>query len=122
MEKPDVDKVFKEYGLEVEEVESSGYKVLNIDKEISIDELQWDLKSCIIIASDKTGYKKLPFGGINSTLAHVYYIITDFDKYDLGYKYNKLATQQYGKSYYMDYKYRPELANRIDTIYSEREI
>ena len=34
------DKVFEEYGLHVEQVEPSVYKVLNTDKEISVDELQ----------------------------------------------------------------------------------
>lgn len=36
VEKVNVDKVFKEYGLEVEQIEPYVYKVLNTEKEISV--------------------------------------------------------------------------------------
>lgn len=55
-------------------------------------------------------------------MAYVYYIITDFDKYELGHKYIRIAKQQHGQAYYMDYKYRPGIADSIDTIYAKGEI
>ena len=42
------------------------------------------------------------------------------DNCDLGHKYNKLATKEYGDSLYDSYEYRPELANSIDTIYATK--
>ena len=59
MEKINVEKVFNDYGLEVQQVEPYVYKVLNTEKEISTEELQKDLTSCILLTSDRTGYKKL---------------------------------------------------------------
>ena len=114
--------IFQKYTLQAEEMEPVVYKILNTNDEISITELQWELVSCIVITSNRTKYKKLPNGGIHSIVAKVYYVITDFDRSDLGHKYNKLATLQYGMSVYRNYKYRPELANSIDTIYAEGEI
>lgn len=113
--------VFEKYGLEVEEIEPEVYRVLNTEKVISVDELQWELESCILITSDKTGYKKLN-SGINSRLAYVYYVITDYDKDDLGCKYDDIATGQFGESLYRSYQYRAGHNESIDTIYAEGEI
>lgn len=113
--------VFAKYGLEVEELEPEVYQVLNTEKSISVDELQWELESCILITSDRTGYKKLSTG-INSRLACVYYIITDCDRSDLGFKYDDIATERFGESLYRSYQYRPEYHEGIDTIYAEGEI
>lgn len=116
-----VTEIFDKYGLEVEEIEPEAYKVLNTRKIVSVDELQWELESCILITSDKTGYKKLGTG-INSRLAYVYYIITDYDKSDLGYKYDDIATEQFGESLYRPYQYKAEHHDSIDTIYAAGEI
>jgi len=116
-----VTEIFDKYGLQVEEIEPKVYKVLNIDKEISTNELQWDLQSCVLLTSDDIGYKKLPVGGVNSILAHIYYVIMGYDRDDLGYKYDDIATEEFGESIYRAYKYRPEYADSIDTIYAEGE-
>lgn len=116
-----VEEIFEKYGLEVEKIEPEAYRVINTEKIISVDELQWDLVSCILITSDKTGYKKLSTG-INSRLAYVYYIIADYDKSDLGYKYDDIATRQFGESLYRPYKYRAGHCESIDTIYAAGEI
>ncbi|MDE7478896.1 MAG: hypothetical protein K2M91_13295, partial [Lachnospiraceae bacterium] len=75
MEELNVNKVLKKYGLEIELVEPYVYKVLNTEKEISTEELQKDLMSCILLTSDRIGYKKLSTGGYY-TLAYIYYIVT----------------------------------------------
>lgn len=116
-----VAEIFDKYGLQVDEIEPEAYKVLNTEKMVSVDELQWELESCILITSDKAGYKKLGTG-INSRLAYVYYIITDYDKTDLGHKYDNLATEQFGESLYRPYQYRAEHHESIDTIYAKGEV
>lgn len=83
IENINVEKVFNNYSLEVQQVEPYVYKVLNTEKEISIEELQKDLTSCILLTSDHTGYKKLSIGGYY-TLAYIYYIILDKNNEELG--------------------------------------
>lgn len=63
MENSNVDQVFKEYGLEVEQVEPYVYRVLNTEKEVSVEELQDSLASCILLTSERTGRKRLGTGG-----------------------------------------------------------
>ena len=59
MENVDLDNVFKEYGLDVEQVEPYVYKVLNTEQVVSVEELQDSLASCILLTSERTGRKKL---------------------------------------------------------------
>ena len=59
MENINVDKVFQDYGLEVQQVEPYVYKVLNTEKEISVDELQKDLECCVLLTSERKGKKRL---------------------------------------------------------------
>lgn len=121
MEKVNVDKVFKEYGLEVQQVEPSVYKVLNTEKEISVDELQKDLEYCVLLTSERKGKKRLSTGGCY-TLAYIYYIVTDVDNIELGYKYDNIASQEFGKVIYDSYEYDPKGECTIDTIYARGEI
>ena len=115
------DKVFEEYGLHVEQVEPSVYKVLNTDKEISVDELQKDLEYCVLLTSERKGKKRLSTGGCY-TLAHIYYIILDVNNIELGYKYDAIAGKEFGKVVYDAYEYNPKSENTIDTIYAKGEI
>ena len=121
MENINVDKVFQDYGLEVQQVEPYVYKVLNTEKEISVEELQDSLVSSILITSDQTGYKKLNIGGYY-TLAYIYYIILDKKNEELGYKYNGKANEEYGEAIYDSYEYDPKGEYTIDTIYAKGEI
>lgn len=116
-----VNKVFQEYGLEVELVEPYVYKVLNTDKEISTEELQDSLVSSILITSDYTGYKKLNTGGYY-TLAYIYYIIINKKNKELGHKYNTIASEEFGEALYNSYEYDPKGECTIDTIYAKGEI
>ena len=119
MENINVDKVFKEYGLEVQQVEPYVYRSLNINNEIDVEGLQADLMNCILITSRRLRFQRLEEGG-SCTIAHIYYVIMDAHNRDLGHKYNRLATKEYGDSLYDSYEYRPELANSIDTIYATK--
>lgn len=121
MENINIDKVFKEYGLEVEQVEPYVYKVLNTEKEISVEELQDSLVSSILITSDHTGYKKLSIGGYY-TLAYVYYIIIDKKNKKLGHKYNNKANEEFGEAIYDSYEYDSKGEYTIDTIYAKGEV
>ena len=51
MENVNIDKVFKEYGLNVEQLETNVYKLLNTDNETDVEGLQAELKNCILITS-----------------------------------------------------------------------
>ena len=121
MENINVDKVFQEYGLEVQQVEPYVYKVLNTEKEISVEELQDSLVSSILITSDQTGYKKLNIGGYY-TLAYIYYIILDKKNKELGHKYNNKANEEFGESIYDSYEYDSKGEYTIDTIYAKGEV
>ena len=44
MENVNIDKVFKEYGLNVEQLETNVYKLLNTDNETDVEGLQAELK------------------------------------------------------------------------------
>lgn len=121
MENINVDKVFQDYGLEVQQIEPYVYKVLNTEKEISVEELQDSLVSSILITSDRTGRKRLSVGGCY-TLAYIYYIILDKKNEELGYKYNGKANEEYGEAIYDSYEYDPKGEYTIDTIYAKGEI
>lgn len=116
-----VDKVFKEYGLEVQQIEPYVYKVMNTEKEISVEELQDSLVSSILITSDRKGRKRLSMGGCY-TLAYIYYIILDKKNKQLGHKYNDQANEEYGEAVYDSYEYDPKGEYTIDTIYAKGEI
>ena len=121
MENINVDKVFQDYGLEVQQVEPYVYKVLNTEKEISVEELQDSLVSSILITSERTGRKRLSIGGYY-TLAYIYYIILDKKNEELGYKYNGKANEEYGEAIYDSYEYDSKGEYTIDTIYAKGEI
>ena len=121
MQSINVDKVFKKYDLNVELVEPYVSKVLNTETEISVEELQDSLTSCILITSDHTGYKKLNSGGYY-TLAYVYYIIIDKKNKILGHKYNNMANEEFGEAIYDSYEYDPKGEYTIDTIYAKGEV
>ena len=74
MENINVDKVFQDYGLEVQQVEPYVYRSLNINNEIDVEGLQADLMNCILITSRRLRFQKLEEGG-SCTIAHVYYVI-----------------------------------------------
>ena len=120
MENINVDKVFQDYGLEVQQVEPYVYKVLNTEKEISTEELQKDLTSCILLTSDRIGYKKLSTGGCY-TLAYIYYIILGKNNEELGYKYDEIASKQFEEVIYDCYEFNPKWEYTIDTIYAKGE-
>ena len=121
MENINVDKVFQDYGLEVQQVEPYVYKVLNTEKEISVDELQKDLECCVLLTSERKGKKRLSTGGCY-TLAYIYYIVTDVHNIELGYKYDDIASKEFGKVIYDAYEYDPKGEYTIDTIYAKGEI
>ena len=63
MENINVDKVFQDYGLEVQQVEPYVYRSLNINNEIDVEGLQADLMNCILITSRRLRFQKLEEGG-----------------------------------------------------------
>ncbi|MEZ3447108.1 MAG: hypothetical protein K1W30_18620 [Lachnospiraceae bacterium] len=114
-----VKEVFRKFGLQVKEIEPAVYEILNTSKEISIDELQWELEECVLITSDRIRSRKLE-SGIYTTIAYVYYVILDYDS-DICYEYDNVATERFGESLVMPYKYSPVAYHEIDTIYAKGE-
>lgn len=80
--------IFRKFGLQVREIEPVVYEILNTSKEVSIDELQWELEECVLITSDRIRSRKLE-SGIYTTIAYVYYIILDYDS-DVCYEYDNI--------------------------------
>lgn len=109
-----------QFGLQVEEIESSVYKVLNPEKEVNIDKLQWALEECMLVTSDQIRTKKLE-NGMYTSIRNVYIIITKYNK-DLVWKYDEIYEKKYGTTLISDYKYKPDKEVRIDTIYSLEEL
>ena len=50
-------------------------------------------------------------------IANVYYIILNVVNKDIAYKYDDIATEEFGRTLYKSYKYKPYIYNSIDTIY-----
>lgn len=113
--------IISSFGLQVEEIEPTVYKVLNPDLVVNIDKLQWALNECVLIASLELSTEKLETG-IYTMLANVYYILLDYTNRELSYKYDDKATEEFGRTLYKPYKYNPSPDCGIDTIYREGEI
>ena len=114
-----VKEIFEKYGLQTKEIDPTVYEIFNTQQEISIDEMQWDLEECVLITSDRIRSKKLD-SGIYTTIANVYYVILDYDS-DICYEYDDIATEKFGESLLMPYKYNPASYDEIDTIYAREE-
>ena len=115
--------IFEKYNLNTIEVENNTYKVNNIDNKTNIESLQDDLKSCILITSNIIDKEKSKETGITTFIAHIYYIITDFNMKDLALKYLDIAEREIDiDSTIESYCERPNLASSIDTIYSAEEL
>lgn len=112
--------ILQSFGINIKEVESNVYKVINTDKEINIDKLQWALEDCILITSLEKRTEKLN-SGIHTMIANVYYIIIGTHNKEIAYKYDDIATEEYNVALYKAYKYKPNNKHNIDTIYKVGE-
>ncbi|MCM1304922.1 MAG: hypothetical protein NC306_12580 [Butyrivibrio sp.] len=78
MEKTDVNEVFKEYGLDVEQIETNVYKPLNINNETDVEGLRAGLTNCILITSRRLRSERLEvvffrgYRGTRHCLARIY--------------------------------------------------
>ena len=104
-----------QFGLKIQEMEPSVYEVINSNKEINIDKLQWALEECILITSSKKGRERLS-NGASTTLANVYYIIITHD-IDLALKYERQSLVSHADTTLVDYKYCADDIETIDTLY-----
>lgn len=57
-----VKEIFRKFGLQARKIEPVVYEILNTSKEVSIDELQWELEECVLITSDRIRSRKLESG------------------------------------------------------------
>lgn len=108
-----------QFGLKIQEMEPSVYEVLNPDKEINIDKLKQTLEECILITSDQ-----INIDDEHSLIAHVYYIMVDYNRDDLKYKYHKQANLKYKDAVIDSYSKSKEESSytSIDTIYRLEEL
>lgn len=114
------EQIIRDFGLEIEKVEDSVYKVLNTDKEFNIDKLQWALKECVLITSTETRYHR-ETEGFCTSIGKIYYIVIEINS-ELGLKYDDIAAEEFGRSLYQPYKYIADNMMHIDTIFSKEEI
>lgn len=113
--------ILKSFGLQLKEVESNVYKVINTMDIINVDKLQWELKECILITSLEIGTEKLD-SGIYTMLAHVYYIILNYTDVEKAYVYDDLATTEFGDTLLKPYRFSSQDNFSIDTIYRKDEV
>lgn len=114
------EQIITDLGINIERIENSVYKVLNTDKMFNTDILKWKLNEGILLTSTETHYEE-DSNGINSILATIYYIITDYNE-ELAYKYCDKAKEEFGSTFLIDFKYNPNYKESIDTIYSAEEL
>lgn len=109
--------IFKRYGLDVKEVETNVYKVMNTDKEVNISCLQWDLKECTTIASDRIRLEKENHTGM--VIACVYYILNEHGNREKAWKYQTYAINEFGNAVIRGYSEDEENKQHssIDTLY-----
>lgn len=104
-----------QFHLEIEELEPTVYKVLNITQEVNIDRLQWALEECILITSSKKGRERAK-NGVSTIISNVYYILTIHD-IDLACKYEALSLKEHEDTVLIEYQYSADTTNTIDTLY-----
>lgn len=111
-----------QFHLEIEEVEPTVYRVINTDQEVNIPKLQYTLAECVLITSDKIRTDKE--NEISMLIAHIYYIILDYTRDDLKYKYHKLSRIKFRDAVIDSYSKSKEDAKHIsiDTIYRAEEL
>lgn len=114
------EEIIKSFGIEIEKVEDSVYKVMNTNKELNVDKLKRELNECIFILSTNKHYEKNE-SGINNLVSSIYYIVTSYDT-KLAYKYFFEVGGGDGKAFYIPYKRTNIGAISIDTIFSEDEM
>lgn len=117
-----LDVIQNQFCLEIEEVEPTVYKVLNTDLEININKLQHSLEECILITSDQLRTEKYNYGC--TIIAYMYYIILDYNRNDLKYKYHSQANTEFQDAVIDSYSKLKEEASysSIDTIYRAEEL
>ena len=116
----DIVEILNLFGLNFTEVQPNVLKIINTDKEINIDKLQWKLEDCILITSLEKRTEKLD-SGIHTMIANVYYIIIGTDNKELAYKYDDIATEEFGRTLYKYYKYSSDSNDWMGTIFREDE-
>lgn len=115
-----VESIFERYGLQVTELDSNVYKVINIDREINTDKLKKDIGNCILIISERKRWEIED--DIYYRISYVYYILTDFDDRQKALELRRRAINEYQAAYLSDFKYQPEQVNSIDTLWSAKEL
>lgn len=112
--------IFKQFNIQAEEVEPTVYKVLNNKQEINIYDLEFELKECFLLISNKQRSERNK-EGYKIKYAPVFYILLDCNKGDLMDKYYDIS-QQERITVIRSYKYNPNYVESIDTIYTAEEL
>ena len=113
--------IFNKFGIQVEQVEPSVYKVINNTEDVNITDLEWELTECLMLTSSQTGSEKTPEGYWNE-FAHVYYIITDYSKEEQLWKYEDISSEE-RETVVSSFKYNPNhVIDEIPTLYDQEEI
>ncbi len=102
-----------QFGLQIKEIEPTVYKVINTNKEVNRDKLQWALKECVLLTSSRKGKEREPNGSC-TTLSNIYYIVIDHNT-SLAQRYENL--KEYDDIMLVEYKHNPNTMYTIDTLY-----
>jgi len=112
--------IFNKFNIQTEEVEPTVYKVINNTQEFNIDTLELELKECVLLTSQQTRYKKNSEGN-NEEYGQIYYILLDYDNYELRWRYEDISKET-KNTLVSSFKYNPNYTESIDTIYSAEEL
>lgn len=79
------------------------------------------MQECALMVSDDI--RSEPHStNIYTTIAYVYYVITDYNNREVIHRYDDLSCTEHEKSYLMHYRCNPKQEYSIDTVYQEDEI
>lgn len=108
-----------QFGIQIEEVEPTVYKVINTDQEVNSSKLKWALEEVILIKSLRISLEKVNHTGM--PINNIYYIILDYNRDDLKDKYHRIAKHEHKKAVIDLYSNKSDQSNRIDTLYNTGE-
>ncbi len=115
-----VEKICKDYGINVKLVATNTYQNIDYDTPVNIDRLKRTIDNCYLLVSDDVDEVKVD-GCYWESIAKVYYIITDLsDRKGLQIYYN-MAEKEHGEVIMSAYKSDTTELESMSTLYTAEE-
>ena len=115
-----VEKICKDYGINVKLVATNTYQNIDYDTPVNIDRLERTIDNCYLLVSDDVDEIKVN-GCYWESIAKVYYIITDLkDRDGLQTYYNK-SEEEHSKVLVSVFKSDTTESRSMSTLYTAEE-